>query len=193
MKKLNAVNTAVLFFSCTLWVHAQNVVTQKKTHPDGDNKSSIKKDSLTLYTKEEVDKAIKVNLDKAMKANANYANAQLGLSKDHAPYLVVARTKPGMVEIHEQWDDVAIIRSGHGILKTGHQVTGEQKVTREVPDREWRGGLIQAAEERELGPGDFIIIPAMLGHQYIPTSGDTLTYWTIKVKRPSNDSEKTKR
>jgi len=157
------------------------------------NPSIEKKDSLILYTNKDVDDAIKTNLDKALKANANYANAQLGTSKDNAPYLVVARTKPGLVEIHELWDDVAIIRSGHGILKTGGRVIGEKTVTKEEPEREWRGGVIENAEERKLGPGDFIIIPAMLAHQYLPNSGETLTYWTIKVKRTKNQREKSKR
>lgn len=179
--------------SCNTPAHSQNATTQKKTPVEGSDKSSIdKKDSLVLYTRKEVDHAIKTNLDKAMKANANYANAQLGMSKDGAPYLIVARTKPGAVEIHELWDDVAIIRSGHGTLKTGFQVGGEKKVTNEE-QREWRGGVIQNAEVRNLAPGDFIIIPAMLAHQYIPNSGDTLTYWTIKVKRTRSDWEKSKR
>ena len=157
------------------------------------NTSPEKKDSLIIYTKKEMDHSIKANLEKALKANTNYAVAQLGMSKDSAPYLVVARTNPGMVEIHEQWDDVAIIRSGHGTLKTGYEVAGEKKITNTQPDREWRGGAIESAEVRNLAPGDFIIIPAMIAHQYVPTTGDTLTYWTIKVKRTENDFEKGKK
>src|SRR5690242_13669492 len=34
-------------------------------------------------------------------------------------YLVVVRTGEGAVEIHEQYDDVAVIRAGHGVLRTG--------------------------------------------------------------------------
>jgi len=166
--------------ACTLAAYSQNT-------------SLVKNDSVIIYTSKEMDQSIKEILDKALKANTNSAVAQLGMSKDSAPYLVVARTKPGIVEIHEQWDDVAIIRSGHGTLKTGYRVSGEKKITNTPPDREWRGGAIESAEVRNLAPGDFIIIPAMIAHQYVPTTGDTLTYWTIKVRRPRNDSEKSKK
>lgn len=99
------------------------------------------------------------------------------------PYFLVRRTVPGYVELHEQWDDVAIIRSGHGILKTGSKVTGERKETDKAPWRNWFGGTITDATERRINPGDFVIIPAMTAHQYIPDINDTLTYWTIKIKR----------
>ena len=106
----------------------------------------------------------------------------LGRSADGEGYLVGARTQPGDVEIHEQFDDVAIIRSGHGILRTGRKVHG-QKVSGEKGAREWLGGVIEEASERNLSPGDFIVVPAMLAHQYIPSPGETLTYWLIKVRR----------
>ena len=107
----------------------------------------------------------------------------LGASQDGEPYLFLARTKAGFVEIHEQMDDVAIIRSGHGTLKTGHEVTGKINTTNAAPSRNWFCEAIKEATERRLAPGDFVIIPAMTAHQYVPDQGDTLTYWTIKVKR----------
>ena len=45
------------------------------------------------------------------------------------PYLFLARTQPGYVEMHKQLDDMAIIRSGHGTLKTGYQVAGKIRAT----------------------------------------------------------------
>lgn len=141
-------------------------------------------DPVTFYTQGQLDQVLKLNLDSAIHANRTplMANYILGLSKDSAPYMVVVRAAPGSVEIHELWDDVAIIRSGHGILKTGYQVTGEQQEVK-GPSTEWTGGTIRDGKERIISPGDFIIIPALLAHQYIPNPGDTLTYWTIKVKR----------
>lgn len=99
-------------------------------------------------------------------------------------YYLIRRTVPGYVEQHEQWDDVAIIRSGHGVLRTGHKIKGDQKSSGgEKPWRNWYDGEIEDASERNVAPGDFIIIPAMTAHQYIPVKGDTLVYWTIKIKR----------
>jgi mannose-6-phosphate isomerase-like protein (cupin superfamily) len=136
-----------------------------------------KADSVTFYSHSQIDSLLsgKVPTDGA-------PSVLLERSKDNERYLVLIRTKPGDVEVHELYDDVAIIRSGHGILKTGRTVQGHKESGKE-PAREWHGGVIQNAIERSLSPGDFIVIPAMLAHQYIPNAGDKLTYWTIKVKR----------
>ena len=47
----------------------------------------------------------------------------------------------------------------------------------------WYGGKIIDFDEKRIAPGDFIVIPAMTGHQYIPDKNDTLIYCTIKLKR----------
>jgi mannose-6-phosphate isomerase-like protein (cupin superfamily) len=97
--------------------------------------------------------------------------------------MLTVRPKIGYVEIHEQFDDVAIIRSGKGTFKTGHQVGKMIRVEGTKPSRNWFCDSIKDANVQRIAPGDFIIIPAMTAHQYLPDSGDTLTYWTIKVKR----------
>lgn len=107
----------------------------------------------------------------------------LGRSADGENYLVGVRNKPGDVEIHEQFDDVAIIRSGHGVLRTGKNVRGH-KESGKAGAREWLGGVIEDGQDRNLSPGDFIVVPAMLPHQYIPAPGESLSYWLIKVRRP---------
>jgi mannose-6-phosphate isomerase-like protein (cupin superfamily) len=107
----------------------------------------------------------------------------LGNGQDGTPYLLTVRPKTGYVEIHEQFDDVAIIRSGNGTFKTGHQVGKMIRSEGVEPSRNWFCDSIKDATVQKISPGDFIIIPAMTAHQYIPDSGDTLTYWTIKVKR----------
>src|SRR5882672_10371673 len=117
-------------------------------------------DSAVIYfSKTQLDSALDPNLSKEI-------GRILGTSKeDNSYYMVAVRTKPGDVEIHEQFKDIAIIRSGHGLLKTGRRVVG-QKVSGQEPSREWKGGVIQDAMIRKLSPGDFIVIPAMMGHQY---------------------------
>lgn len=114
----------------------------------------------------------------------------LGKGQSGEEYYLIKRTAEGFVEVHEQWDDIVIIRSGHGILKTGKEVKGKSEQTNEEPFRNWHGGEIINANERKLQAGDFIIIPAMTAHQYIPDRNDSLTYWTIKVKRKPNNSKK---
>jgi mannose-6-phosphate isomerase-like protein (cupin superfamily) len=99
------------------------------------------------------------------------------------PYYISKRTVDGYVEIHEQYDDVVVISSGHGRLRTGRKVDGSKLLNGEKPWRNWYGGEILDVSEMRISPGDFIVIPAMTGHQYIPDKNDSLIYWTIKIKR----------
>ncbi|HCL83565.1 MAG TPA: hypothetical protein DIC22_06290 [Chitinophagaceae bacterium] len=142
---------------------------------------------LSFFTAHQTDSLLRSALDSVVKAKVEppMAYGILGFSKDSAPYMVTIRTAAGAVEMHELWDDVAIIRSGHGVLKTGNEVAGGRKEAGEHSGN-WVGGVIQDVTERVLSPGDFVIIPALLAHQYIPNPGDSLTYWTFKVKRPKN-------
>lgn len=105
----------------------------------------------------------------------------LGAHHQMATYLVVSRNKPGEVEVHERWDDVVIVCSGHATIKTGDHVK-DQKMTGQAPTREWKGGVIADVEQKHLSPGDFLIIPAMVAHQFIPDKNETFTYWTIKIR-----------
>ena len=157
--------------------------TGKRDNSTFDVNAEIKKqhrDPVTYYENYQIDsiwgKALKIDTIATM----------VGKSQEDIPYLILARTKPGFAEIHEQVDDVALIRSGHGTLKTGYEVTGRIITNDEEPWRTWLGEAIKGGSERKLSPGDFIIIPSMTAHQYIPDPGDTLTYWTIKIKRVKN-------
>ena len=140
-------------------------------------------DLVIFFTPQQMDSALRSGLDSVVHSDGMplLASQILGKSVGDALYMVIIRSGPGQVEVHEQWDDVVIIRSGHGILRTGYQVDGDRK---ESSAGNWVGGRIVGGKEVVLSPGDFIIIPAMQGHQYIPRAGDSLTYWTIKVSRP---------
>ena len=133
-------------------------------------------DSITSYHTARLDSIVNMLIKKDSIGTA------LGQSQDSSLYLLTVRPKTGYVEVHEQFDDVAIIRSGNGTLKTGHQVGRMIRSEGAEPSRNWFCDSIKNATLQKLSPGDFIIIPAMTAHQYLPDSGDTLTYWTIKVK-----------
>jgi hypothetical protein len=173
-KLLIIVITAVLI-SCNTQTDSN-----KRNRASFDVNTELKKrngDSVTYYQHLQIDSILNVLIK-----NDSITTA-VGKSQDSMPDLVVVRTKPGFAEIHEQMDDIAIISSGHGSLKTGYEVTGKINTTGNEPWRNWFCEGIKNGIERELSPGDFIIIPAMTAHQYIPDRGDTLRYWTIKVKR----------
>ena len=158
-------------------------------HPSGESASTLSdlkgdEDSVSFFTPQRIDSLLRFGLDSVIQSHGSPLLAAhiLGKSVEDGLYMVVIRSGPGQVEIHKEWDDVVIIRSGHGILNRGYQVDGEKK---ESSPGNWVGGTIVGGEKQDLSPGDFLIIPAMEGHQYIPQSGDSLTYWTIKVKRPA--------
>jgi uncharacterized RmlC-like cupin family protein len=53
---------------------------------------------------------------------------------------------------------------------------------RVVSPGEHRGGRIEGGATRELGPGDLLVVPAGVPHQYLLGVGDTLRYLTVKVR-----------
>lgn len=134
-------------------------------------------DSVSTYRKVQLDTIVSSLI------RNDSIGATIGKSQDSSLYLLTVRPKTGYVEIHEQYDDVVIIRSGSGTLKTGHQVGKIIRSDGVEPSRNWFCDSINNATMQKLSPGDFFIIPAMTAHQYLPDAGDTLTYWTIKVKR----------
>ena len=173
------------FTSLAIALTAVLISCKVKTDSENSNRASFdinaelrkaRQDSMTYYSAAQIDSISNVII------RSNTIAAMLGNGKEDVVSLLLARTKPGDAEIHEQMDDIAFIRSGHGTLKIGYDVTGMVKTSDKEPQRNWFYKKINDATERKLSPGDFIIIPAMTAHQYIPDPGDTLTYWTIKVK-----------
>jgi mannose-6-phosphate isomerase-like protein (cupin superfamily) len=176
---MNRINLAILLLGMTIVSCQTKTDSNKNAESLFDINSDLKKfsgDTITSYRTVRLDSIV------SMLIKNDSIGTALGKSQDSSLYLLTVRPKTGYVEIHEQFDDVAIIRSGNGILKTGHRVGKMIRSEGIEPSRNWFCDSIQNAAVQRLSPGDFIIIPAMTAHQYIPDAGDTLTYWTIKVK-----------
>ena len=95
-------------------------------------------------------------------------------------YIVMRRLTSGGPEVHDRWADVTFIQAGHGSLRSGGQVSGGSITA----PGELRGGTIVGGAERTLGPGDLLLIPAGVPHQYVVARGDSLRYLTVKVAQP---------
>jgi mannose-6-phosphate isomerase-like protein (cupin superfamily) len=160
----------VVVMSCNNKSSKENpVVTKDTTTPVVKHLSILQEDSILNAAPKDTANTISLGTAEVV------SNGQGGEG-----YYLIRRIVSGYVELHEQWDDVAIIRSGHGVLKTGTAIKGDKKSTGEG---NWFGNNIENESERNISPGDFITIPATTAHQYIPAKGDTLVYWTIKIKR----------
>ena len=129
-------------------------------------------------SKADVPFASSAEIDAASARAAVSTNAVTRLLPDGAyQYFVATRKQPGLAEIHGQLSDVTIIRSGRGVLRTGHALASQ----REVSPGEWRGDSVQDSIERQLGAGDLLVIPAGMAHQLMPIGNDPIVYVTVKV------------
>ena len=169
---LSSTLTLILFISCK--ESGKKISTEK-------NDSSVPE--VVYLSKSQLDHVIDTNNIDGNSVPSFGVPRIIGYGQQGEPYYLIKRTVTGEVQMHEQWDDIVIIRSGHGTLITGRKVNGDMREEDEKPWRNWTGGIIQDKKEQPLSPGDFVIIPAMTAHQYIPANNDTLTYWTIKIKR----------
>jgi mannose-6-phosphate isomerase-like protein (cupin superfamily) len=95
-------------------------------------------------------------------------------------YIEIRRGQDGVPEIHDRWIDVAVVQVGRATLVTGGHVTGGHLESA----GEQRGGAITGGTSRRLGPGDLIVIPARIPHQFLIAAGDSLRYLTVKVLQP---------
>ncbi len=87
------------------------------------------------------------------------------------------RTSNGRPEIHDDFEDVVLVRSGHANLLSGGHVVGSSVVS----PGEHRGGTIVGGTSRALAPGDELTIPAGVPHQYFIARGGAFRYLTVKV------------
>ncbi len=93
-------------------------------------------------------------------------------------YIQGRRTASGAPELHRRWTDIALVQAGHATLQSGGRIVGG----RESSPGEERGGSLVGGTARPLAPGDVVVIPAGIPHQYRLSTGETLTYLTITVR-----------
>lgn len=92
-------------------------------------------------------------------------------------YLQIRRVDNGVPEIHDRWIDVTMVQAGRASLLSGGRVSGGA----DQGGGEHRGGSIAGGTRRPVGPGDLMVIPAGVPHQYEIARGDSLRYVTVKV------------
>jgi len=104
----------------------------------------------------------------ALKQLATYENHLIGIAH---------RAGDGSAELHETQTDILIVESGEATLVVG----GTMVKPKTVKPHEVRGSSIEGGENKPLGPGDIIHIPAKVPHQLKIETGKSFTYLVIKV------------
>ena len=94
-------------------------------------------------------------------------------------YLLVHRDSTGEAEVHRDWADVMVVRSGAATVETGGTLAGG----RETAPGETRGGDLRGAEPHPIAVGDVLVIPAGIPHRVVVRRGRPVTYLVFKVRR----------
>ena len=93
--------------------------------------------------------------------------------------MIGRRDTSGVNERHEDFADIFVVQRGRARLLYGGTAEGE----RATGQGEWRGGTIRNGTEKEIGPGDIVVIPAGTPHQLLLAPGERFYYFVFKVER----------
>jgi mannose-6-phosphate isomerase-like protein (cupin superfamily) len=99
---------------------------------------------------------------------ADYGNHNLALT---------VRTASGQAELHENWSDVFVVRSGNATLIAGGEIVNPKTASA----GEIRGDSIEGGAKQALSPGDIVHIPPKTPHQVLIGQGETFSYFIVKV------------
>jgi mannose-6-phosphate isomerase-like protein (cupin superfamily) len=92
-------------------------------------------------------------------------------------FVVLSRRAAAAAELHDRWADVVFVRSGRAVLRTGHSLAQRRP---RGGGGEWLGA-IENGQDRPVGPGDVVVIPAGIAHQWHPSGSEPLVYRIMKV------------
>jgi mannose-6-phosphate isomerase-like protein (cupin superfamily) len=112
---------------------------------------------------------------------ASKANGEAGKILQEYPghYTMLAyRETDGQAELHGKMADFFVVLDGSATLVTGGTIVNPKSPR---PD-EVRGDEVQGGKSVKLGKGDVIHIPSNVPHQLLIPSGQSLTYFVIKVE-----------
>jgi len=87
------------------------------------------------------------------------------------------RLEPGQAEVHQGETDVIHVLRGKATFVTGGTVVDPKPTT----PGEVRGTSINGGQARVLQPGDVIVVPAGVPHQFAAIEG-TFNYYVVKVR-----------
>jgi mannose-6-phosphate isomerase-like protein (cupin superfamily) len=113
----------------------------------------------------------------AMAAEKGVASETLEKYPHHFTMLAF-RNRSGGGERHQNFADVFFIVDGKATLVTG----GEMVEPKTIGPGETLGTSVKGGSRQQLKAGDVVHIPAGIPHQMVLASGDTVTYFVVKVE-----------
>jgi hypothetical protein len=155
------------------------VVTSGDSLPTADSTTGAKPDNPRIGARI-VDRVGPVEIEAALGSVGPHARGVVfpGARDGNAQYVFNRRTTPSDVEQHDEWDDLIIVHSGHGLVRHG----GQWSRSKAIYVGEKRGGSLVNPLEIEVGPGDVVRVPAGEPHRVVPKNGETLSYLVVKVR-----------
>ncbi len=113
----------------------------------------------------------------APKINAQKVATQQLPAFGNYSFLVAHREGSGEAEYHETQADIFVVESGQGTLVYG----GTMVDGKTTAPHEMRGSAVSGGNERKIGAGDVVTIPAKVVHQVKLDPGREITYFVVKV------------
>lgn len=113
----------------------------------------------------------------APQMDAHKLKSQTIVTDGNHRFLISHREGVGESEFHETEQDVVYVQSGHAtLIYGGKMVDGKTTAPGEI-----RGTGIDGGEKKPLGPGDVVVIPANIPHQFNPQPGEPFNYFVVKI------------
>ena len=100
---------------------------------------------------------------------ASYGNLGLMLS---------VRTRSGVGELHQNFDDLMIVEEGSATLVTG----GSLVAPKPGDNGEIRGTSVEGGTSKTIGVGDVVVVPAGVPHQILLTPGMVYKSLVAKIR-----------
>lgn len=113
----------------------------------------------------------------APQVDAHGLKSETIVTEGNHRFLISHREGVGQSEYHENEEDIVYVQSGHATLTYGGKMIDAQV----TGPGEKRGSGIDGGEKKSLGPGDVVVIPNKIPHQFTPQAGEPFNYFVVKV------------
>lgn len=113
----------------------------------------------------------------APQMDANKLKSQTIVTEGNHRFLVTHREAAGQSELHEKESDIVYAQNGSAKVVFG----GKMIDAKTTAPGELRGSGIEGGQERLIEPGDVMVVPSKMPHQFFPQGNKPFNYFVVKV------------